>query len=313
MQGAVEAYEAWTDISEDKRTSDFRAYAYNIAEARYVARRVTRIINEQAKKFGLDPLLHQALLQTLGTPRGDELAVWEIADHFGFISFDFLPRPSSIIVAADEQLVGNQLLPAIGHTVGIALLGRVFGSVVGIAPGCLLGVNRTAWTYGMATVDVVRSLPSIVLLPIALLLFGFSIEQELFLILWGTIWPVLVTTVEGVRATPRPLLEAGATLRLPRADSIRKIVLPSALPPIFVGLRLGLIHSFILAIAAEMLGNPSGMGYALVRAQEALQPGDMFVYLLAVGFLGILFNAMFLLASRILFRGHAARSERAHL
>ena len=241
------------------------------------------------------------------------LALWEIADLLGFIELDFLPRPSEVGVAAAELLVNNELMLAIGHTVGVALLGWVVGSAVGISIGSLLGISRAAWTYGMATVDVFRSLPSIVLLPIALLLFGFSVEQELFLILWGTIWPVLVATVDGVRATPRPLLEAGATLRLSRSDSIRKIVLPSALPPIFVGLRLGLTHSFILAIAAEMLGNPAGMGYALIRAQEALRPGDMFVYLLAVGFLGILFNAMFLLASRILFRGHVARSERVHL
>lgn len=81
MQDAMEAYEAWADISENERTSDFQAYAYNIAEARYVTRRVTRIINEQAKKAGLDPLLHQALLQALGTPRGDELAVGALADR----------------------------------------------------------------------------------------------------------------------------------------------------------------------------------------------------------------------------------------
>lgn len=80
MQGAMDAYEAWADIRGDD-SNGFRSYAFNIAEARYVVRRVTRIINEEAKKFGLDPLLHQALLQVMGTPAGVELAVGGLADR----------------------------------------------------------------------------------------------------------------------------------------------------------------------------------------------------------------------------------------
>lgn len=81
MQDAMGAYREWADIHEVERNSDFQSYVYNIAEARYVIRRVTRIINEEAKSFGLDPLLHQALLQTYGAADGRELAVGGIAER----------------------------------------------------------------------------------------------------------------------------------------------------------------------------------------------------------------------------------------
>lgn len=81
MEDAPQAYKQWADIGEEERANDFRSYAYNIAEARYVMRRITRILNDQAKRYGFDPLLHQALLQIYGTPPGEHLAINGLADR----------------------------------------------------------------------------------------------------------------------------------------------------------------------------------------------------------------------------------------
>jgi DNA-binding MarR family transcriptional regulator len=98
VEEAMQAYERWADVREDQRVSDFKAYAYNIAEARFVMRRVSRIVNEEAKQHGLDPLLHQALLQIFGTAEGDELAVNKLAGRL-----DVPPAFASRLVSQLEE------------------------------------------------------------------------------------------------------------------------------------------------------------------------------------------------------------------
>lgn len=237
--------------------------------------------------------------------------VWELIDRMGLITFDYLPSPSFILKSLGVLITSGEFLPAVGHTATVALVGWLIASVAGIILGTWLGMSKIAWRWGMATADVFRSLPSIVLLPIALLLFGFSTEAEYFLVIFGALWPVLVSTVEGIRQLPRSLSDMAATLQLPFLRKVKKIVLPAALPTMFVGLRLGLTLALVLAVAAEILGNPEGMGFAMVRAQEMLSPGDMFVYILTVGLIGVIANGLFALATKLFFPGHAARAGRS--
>lgn len=237
--------------------------------------------------------------------------VWELLDRLGLITFDYLPAPSFILTSFGVLVASGEFLPAVGHTVTVALSGWAIASTAGIILGTWLGMSKIAWRWSMATADVFRSLPSIVLLPIALLLFGFSVEAEYFLVIFGALWPVLVSTVEGIRQLPRSQSDVAATLQLPFLRKVKSIILPAALPTIFVGLRLGLTLALVLAIAAEMLGNPEGMGFAMIRAQEMLSPGDMFVYILTVGLIGVIANGLFALATKLIFPGHAARAGRS--
>lgn len=233
------------------------------------------------------------------------LSLWELADRVGLIDLVFLPSPWEIIQAAGFLLRSGEFLPNVGHTVGVTLLGWGLASLIGLCIGAALGLWRTVWVYSMSTIELFRALPSIVLLPIAVLVFGFSINMELMLIIFSAQWPVMVSTVDGVRLVPQRLRDTGHTFHLSRLDLIRKIILPAALPRILVGLRLSLALSLILAVAAEMLGNPSGMGDALIKAQEALHADRMFVYFLAIGILGVLLNMVFVLITTRLAAGHS--------
>jgi sulfonate transport system permease protein len=143
----------------------------------------------------------------------------------------------------------------------------------------------------MASIEVMRAIPPVTLVPVALLVFGFSVRMELTIILFVSAWPVLVNTIDGVRGVRPELLEVARMLRLAPAARIRKIVLPAALPAIVVGLRLALSLSLVLAVVAEMIGNPSGLGNALVRSSQALRPEEMFAYVFAIGLLGVALNA----------------------
>ena len=173
----------------------------------------------------------------------------------------------------------------------VTLIGWLLASALGIGLGLLLGLSQTAWRWSMASIEVMRAIPPVSLVPVALLVFGFSIRMELMIILFVSAWPVLVNTIDGVRGVRAELVDVARMLRMSRVRRITKIMLPAAVPSIIVGLRLALSLSLVLAVVAEMIGNPNGLGNALVSAQQALQPEQMFAYVFVIGLLGVGLNA----------------------
>jgi ABC-type nitrate/sulfonate/bicarbonate transport system permease component len=221
------------------------------------------------------------------------VGLWELVISSGALEYQFLPAPSAIAGAVGTLVSSGDLGRNVLHTVYVTLLGWALASVIGIGLGLLLGLSDTAWRYSMASIEVMRAIPPVSLVPVALLVFGFSIRMELMIIVFVSAWPVLVNTIDGVRGVRGELLDVARMLRMGTATRIRKVLLPAAMPSIVVGLRLGLSLSLVLAVVAEMIGNPDGLGNALVSAQQALQPEEMFAYVFAIGVLGIGLNAAF--------------------
>lgn len=218
-------------------------------------------------------------------------AIWEALVRFSIADVQFLPAPSEIVVAAQEEIVGGEFVGRLVHTVGVTVLGWGIAAVVGVGLGLLLGLWPTAYRYSMTSFEVTRAIPPITFVPAALLIFGFSLKMELVLVIYGGIWPVLINTIGGVRSIAPELRDVGTMLRLSTPETIRKIVLPAALPSVVVGLRLGLSLCLVLAVVAEMVGNPAGLGNGLISARQALQPARMFVYVMAAGLVGVVLNA----------------------
>jgi sulfonate transport system permease protein len=238
------------------------------------------------------------------------LLLWELADRLGWVDFDFIPAPSEMIGGAIELLSDGELQTAIGHTTSVALLGWVIAVAIGLAIGTIMGLSPVVWRWTAASVEVLRSFPSITFVSLAVLLFGFSVAMELVVVIYAATWPVLVNTLEGVRTVNPKLTDVARTFQLGPVRRITAIVLPAAASKIFVGLRLGLNLALILAVAAEVVGNPAGLGYGLVVEQQALRPDRMFVYFISVGLLGIVLNAVLQLLISVAFRGITAATER---
>ncbi|WP_334386289.1 ABC transporter permease [Bradyrhizobium sp. AZCC 2262] len=163
--------------------------------------------------------------------------------------------------------------------------------VLGISLGFLLGLSPTARRYGLASIEVLRPMPGVAFAPVGLLLFGFSLKTEMVVTILPVLWPVLVNTIGGVSGVHQRLYDVGRTFRLSRKDTILRIILPAAMPPIVVGARISLGLALVLAVVAEMVGNPEGLGYGIVREQQALRPDLMFAYIVTVGLIGIILNA----------------------
>jgi ABC-type nitrate/sulfonate/bicarbonate transport system permease component len=237
------------------------------------------------------------------------LAVWELAVRTGALVYDYLPAPSNVAVALAAAIINGQIVIDVLHTLRSVLLGWAIAGCLGIGLGLLLGFSPTARRYGLATIETLRPMPGIAFLPLALLWFNFSLETELTVIAFPTLWPIAMNTMGGVIAVEKRLHDVSRTLHLGPPQALAKVLVPAAVPSILVGLRLGLGVALVMAIIAEMIGNPQGLGHAIIRDMQAFQPERMFAGVLVVGILGIALNATLLAVSRWTLPGHFLRAR----
>ncbi|WP_141290227.1 ABC transporter permease, partial [Ideonella azotifigens] len=165
------------------------------------------------------------------------------------------------------------------------------GGLAGLALGTVLGLWRQAASVSFLTIEVLRPIPSVALIPLAMLIFGFGVTMETSVVAFATVWPVLVLAQAAVRQIEPRLLEVSAALQLKPRDRFLKIVLPAVLPRLFVALRLGVAIALMVAVTVEIAANPYGIGYALMLSQQSLNPALMLAWLLWIGALGLGINA----------------------
>lgn len=235
------------------------------------------------------------------------ILLWQLVIVAGILKYKYLPSPVAVFKAFLTLAKSGQLLANTGHTLEVTIVAWVIASVAGIAIGAAIGLSLPLWRSIMASVDVLRSIPIIAMIPVGVIIFGFTFKLEVVVAIYGALWPVVVNTVSGVRQTQMVLLDVAAMLRMSRFERLRKIILPAGLPFILVGLRLGLGLALVLSVVTEIVGTPKGIGYALISAEQAIQPAEMFAYIVMVGIVGYLMNALFVWTSWRLFPSERAQ------
>jgi NitT/TauT family transport system permease protein len=214
------------------------------------------------------------------------VVVWQVLVDAGVLTFRFLPAPDRIARAMTEAARSGDLAADLLYTTAIAVLASsialALGGVLGLGFGLLPRLRHNA----MASVDVLRTIPAVALMPVALLTFGPSPGTELMLAVWAAQWPVLVGTAAGVRSVPDRLYDVAAMLRLSRTATIRKIVIPAVVPAWLAGARLATVIALHVTITAEMVMAPAGLGGALVQAMQALNVDRMWAYAVVCGIVG---------------------------
>jgi len=231
------------------------------------------------------------------------VVLWQLSIITGLIRFRFFPTPVAVAQALQTLGSSGKLLTNTAHTVLVALVAWVIAGILGICLGLVIGLSVPLWKGVMASVDVLRSLPIIALIPVGVIIFGFTLKLEIVIAAYAAIWPIVVNTISGVRQTRIELLDVGKMLRMSRFERLRKLIFPSSMPLILVGLRLGLGLSLVLTVISEIVGTPKGIGFALISAEQALQPAQMFAYILIVGVVGYLLNSIFLYTARTISPG----------
>jgi ABC-type nitrate/sulfonate/bicarbonate transport system permease component len=235
------------------------------------------------------------------------LEIWARAVH---LQSDSLAAPSAISAALIESIADGSILSATRDTLISAFAGLLIGGAIGLALGIALGIFRMFDRLMEVTIETIRPIPSIALLPIALIALGFGYRMEIVIVAFSCVWPILILSRSAVGAIEPRLIEVSRALRLSPADRVRKIIIPAALPRIFLAFRLAAGIALIVAVTVEIAINPIGLGAAIMTAQQALRPDVMLAYLVWIGVVGYLLNVGLVVAQRRLF-GPAALTRDA--
>jgi ABC-type nitrate/sulfonate/bicarbonate transport system permease component len=233
------------------------------------------------------------------------LVISEIWARTVNLQSDSLAPPSAIAAALAEAVHDGSLLIATRDTLISTFTGLLIGSAIGLAFGIALGIVHSFDRLMEVTIEAIRPIPSIALLPIALIALGFGYRMEIVIVAFACIWPVLILSRAAVGGIEPRLMEVSRALRLSPIDRVRKIIIPAALPRIFLAFRLAAGIALIVAVTVEIAINPIGLGAGIMTAQQALRPDLMLAYLLWIGIVGYLLNAGLVVAQRHLF-GRAA-------
>jgi NitT/TauT family transport system permease protein len=236
------------------------------------------------------------------------LLLAEVAARVVGITSESLAAPSDMALAFGEALGDGSLLRATWETVAAAVAGLLAGGLLGLGIGIWFGLSRTARRLALWPVELLRPLPSVAMIPIAMMIFGFGYRMEILVVAFTCFWPMLLLTESAVRHVEPCLYEVAHMLGLTTPARVFKIVLPAALPRIFVAFRLAAGISLVVAVTVEVAANPAGLGYALMLAQQSLHPDLMFALLLWVGFVGWASNCLLLAIQRRLF-SHVAGAQ----
>ena len=219
------------------------------------------------------------------------VALWEVLSRTGILPMDTTSRPSLVVVAGYEGMADGSILIATWQTIEAAMFGFLMATVIGVLCGVVLGLSRKLEAIVGPSVDALRPIPAVALIPLSLLLFGFGLNLEAAVVAFACVWPVLLVTIAAVHGIEPRLLELARVLEMPFATRMRKIILPAALGRITVGLRVAVSISLVVAVTVEIVLNPRGLGYSMMMAQQTLKPELMYAQLLWLGALGWALNA----------------------
>jgi NitT/TauT family transport system permease protein len=229
------------------------------------------------------------------------LALAEVGFHASVGASDSLAPPSRIAEALVGAVGDGSLLIGTGKTLATMLMGLGLGVGGGLVAGIALGFSETLRRAAFLTVEMLRPIPSVALLPLSLLIFGFGYRMQVAVIAFATFWPALILTQSAVAQIEPRLIEVSQLMGLSRLQTAWKIVLPAAAPRLMTGLRLAAGFALVVAVTAEIVSNPQGLGHDLMIAQETLRPERMFAVLVWVGLIGWGLNVALLRLERWLF------------
>lgn len=227
-------------------------------------------------------------------------ASWWFVTEQGYFPAVILPPMKTVAASFLKQLESGQLY----HDVLVSLIRVVKGfsiaAMLGIFLGLLMGVSKAINRFFVLPMNSIRQIPIIAWIPLVILWCGIGESSKVVIIVLGAFFPVLVNTIFGITQVPKDYLEVGRMFRLSRRKMFTKIYLPSAIPAIFEGLKLGLSNSWSVVVAAEIIAASSGIGYRINDARSLMQSEVVVVGILIIGLIGLALDQIFAWGAKLL-------------
>ena len=238
--------------------------------ARYLARREHRAVR---------------VLALLGL-----VAVWEVCARLGWVPVLFLPSPLGVLREGWDMIASGELGGHVASSLKRLILGFAVGAGLGATAGVWVGFFSLAEAVGTPLIAATFPIPKIALLPLLILWLGIGEASKVAVIALGVFFPMAINTYSGVRQADPLLVRAAVSFGARRWAVIRKVILPSALPMIFAGLRLGAGTALLLLVAAEMIAVESGIGFLVLHAGNIMATTKLMVGIVVLSALGVLSN-----------------------
>ncbi|WP_152655513.1 aliphatic sulfonate ABC transporter permease SsuC [Oceanobacillus sp. CFH 90083] len=220
------------------------------------------------------------------------LFIWQLSSKLGILSDRILPAPFEIIEAAVSLIQTGEIWSHLWASTSRAVIGLLIGGGIGFIFGLINGLSRLSALFFDSSIQMLRNIPHLALIPLIILWFGIGEEGKVFLIALGVLFPIYLNTFHGIRSVDRDYIEMGKNYGLSKVEVFRKIILPGALPSILVGLRYALGIMWVTLIVAETIASNDGIGFLAMDAREFMQMDVVVLSIILYALLGKLSDMM---------------------
>lgn len=226
------------------------------------------------------------------------LVIWELVARANPKLLLYFPPVSRILGALGDALSAGAILQHGWVTLGRFAMGYLLSALLAVLLGVLLGYFRALHGLFTTSIELLRPMPSVAIIPVAILLLGIGDGMIVSVTVYASVWPILINTIDGVRRVDATLIATGRTFGLGNWRILRQIILPAASPYIVTGLRIGLSIALILVTTAEMIAGSKGLGFFILDEERAMNSANMYAGIVVVALLGYILNRLFLLLER---------------
>ena len=238
------------------------------------------------------------------------LVLWEVCARFDPLLSRYFPGIGAIAGSFFDATISGELPKHLFATVARVIAGYILSAVIAVTLGVILGYFRWAYSFAEILIEFLRPMPSVAMIPVAILLLGIGSPMIIAVTVYASVWPILINAIDGVRGVEPTLIETGRTFGLGGWRILKTIVLPAALPYIATGLRISLAIALILVTTAEMVVGGSGLGFFILDEERSLRIGNMYAGIALVAILGYSLNRLFVLVEHSALAWHAGMKTR---
>lgn len=240
-------------------------------------------------------VLRNRTLMTLISPL-IALLIWQVLVNVGVISLDSFTSPVRVLAALVEIVMEENLAlrgslaSHVWTSLQEVVLGFLLAAGIGVPVGLIMGWSRIVYNLLDPLVELLRPIPPTAWVAISLLLLGLGLQQKVFVVFIGTVSPILITTLDGVRSLDRILLKVARTHNATQFDTVRKVFLPALLPTILTSFRVGIGMGWMVVVAAELIAAEAGLGFLLIQAYRIFRMDVMIAVMFIIGLLAFLMD-----------------------